>query len=285
MIKLLIAVNSKDEGKILLDFFNQTNEIEVTAIEYNGQKAYDRILELMPDVVLMNMILPEIDGVGIMERLVANLDIPELPRVVVISSVDNPVIMDCACQTGVDYYIMKPYHLDTIYNRILQLQSSVLKENQNQDRNRIQNRNQNPVALRTYESQRKTEWGSGEVDDSTLENEITEVMRKIGVPAHIKGYQYIRTGIIMAVHDIAVLNYITKLLYPSIAKQYNTTASSVERAIRHAIDVAWSRGDAAVLHEIFGCTISTKRGKPTNSEFIAQIADKYRLNYNMRLQA
>ncbi|MDE7368068.1 MAG: sporulation transcription factor Spo0A [Lachnospiraceae bacterium] len=275
MIKLLIAVNSRDEGRVLSDFFEQKNEIEVTGIEYNGQKAYDRILELRPDVVLMNMILPGIDGLGIMERLVANLEVPKLPRVVVISSVDNPVIMDCACQTGVDYYIMKPYHLDTIYNRILQLQSSFLTET----------RNQNSTPLRSYESQRTMEWGSGEVDDNTLENEITEVMRQIGVPAHIKGYQYIRTGIIMAVHDIAVLNYITKLLYPSIAKQYNTTASSVERAIRHAIDVAWSRGDAAVLHEIFGCTISTKRGKPTNSEFIAQIADKYRLNYNMRLQA
>lgn len=275
MIKLLIAVNSRDEGKVLSDFFDQKNEIEVTGIEYNGQKAYDRILELRPDVVLMNMILPEIDGLGIMEKLVANLEVPKLPRVVVISSVDNPVIMDCACQTGVDYYIMKPYHLDTIYNRILQLQSSFLKEA----------RKQNTAPLRSYESQSNMEWGSGEVDDNTLENEITEVMRKIGVPAHIKGYQYIRTGIIMAVHDIAVLNYITKLLYPSIAKQYNTTASSVERAIRHAIDVAWSRGDAAILQDIFGCTISTKRGKPTNSEFIAQIADKYRLNYNMRLQA
>ncbi|MCM1496534.1 MAG: sporulation transcription factor Spo0A [Bacteroides sp.] len=275
MIKLLIAVNSKDEGALLSDFFDKKREIEVTGIEYNGQKAYDRILEVRPDVVLMNMILPEIDGLGIMERLVANLGVPKLPRVVVISSVDNPVIMDCACQTGVDYYIMKPYHLDTIYNRILQLQSSFQKDT----------RNQAATAVRSYDSQRNSNWGSSEVDDNTLETEITEVMRKIGVPAHIKGYQYIRTGIIMAVHDIAVLNYITKLLYPSIAKQYNTTASSVERAIRHAIDVAWSRGDAAVLHDIFGCTISTKRGKPTNSEFIAQIADKYRLNYNMRLQA
>lgn len=275
MIKLLIAVNSKDEGTVLSDFFDKKREIEVTGIEYNGQKAYDRILEVMPDVVLMNMILPEIDGLGIMERLVANLGVPKLPRVVVISSVDNPVIMDCACQTGVDYYIMKPYHLDTIYNRILQLQSSFQKDT----------RNPAATALRSYDSQRNPNWGSSEVDDNTLETEITEVMRKIGVPAHIKGYQYIRTGIIMAVHDIAILNYITKLLYPSIAKQYNTTASSVERAIRHAIDVAWSRGDAAVLHDIFGCTISTKRGKPTNSEFIAQIADKYRLNYNMRLQA
>lgn len=274
MIKLLIAVNSRDEGKKLTDFFGQKNEIEVIGIEYNGQRAYDQILELRPDVVLMNMILPEIDGLGIMERLMANLELPKLPRVVVISSVDNPVIMDYACQSGVDYYIMKPYHIDTVYNRILQLQSSFLKDARFHS-----------TAVRSYESQQSMEQYSGEMDDNVLETEITEVMRKIGVPAHIKGYQYIRTGIIMAVHDIAVLNYITKLLYPSIAKQYNTTSSSVERAIRHAIDVAWSRGDAATLQDIFGCTISATRGKPTNSEFIAQIADKYRLNYNMRLQA
>lgn len=274
MIKLMIAVNSKEEGKQLTDFFGQKNDIEVTGIEYNGQKAYERILELRPDVVIMNMILPEVDGLGIMEQLVANLEIPKLPRVVVISSVDNPVIMDCACQTGVDYYIIKPYHLDTLYNRILQLQMPF------QGKNRKRN-----VVLRSYESKQPQDIFSGEINDSNLEAEITEVMRRIGVPAHIKGYQYIRTGIIMAIHDIAVLNYITKLLYPSIAKQYNTTPSSVERAIRHAIDVAWSRGDADVLQDIFGCTISATRGKPTNSEFIAQIADIYRLNYNVRLQA
>lgn len=265
MIKLMIAVNSRDEGKKLQEYFGQKQDIEVIGVEYNGQRAYDRILSERPDIVVMNMILPELDGLGIMEKLMENLEIPKLPRIIVISAVDNPVIMDCACQAGADYYIMKPYRLETLYNRILQLYKPLRG-------------NGTHTMLRNYETSQGR--NKEPMDpDTYLETEITNVMRRIGVPAHIKGYQYIRTGIIMAVHDIAVLNYITKLLYPTIAKQYNTTATSVERAIRHAIEVAWSRGDTEVLQEIFGCTISSERGKPTNSEFIAQIADKYRLGY------
>lgn len=273
MIKLMIAVNSREEGKTLSDYFEATNEIEVVGIEYSGQKAYNKILALKPDVVLMNMILPELDGLGIMEKLIANLEVPKLPRVIVISAVDNPTIMDCACQTGVDYYIMKPYRLETVYNRIVQLQAPLFSDTRSRN-----------LALRSYESKRNLEKYAS-MEENYLEAEITDALRRIGVPAHIKGYQYIRTGIMMAVHDIAVLNYITKLLYPSIAKQYNTTASSVERAIRHAIEVAWSRGDEEVMQEIFGYTINANRGKPTNSEFIAQIADRYRLDINLRLQA
>lgn len=264
MIKLMIAVNSRDEGKKLLEYFGQKQEIEVIGVEYNGQGAYDRILQSKPDIVLMNMILPELDGLGIMEKLMENLEMPKLPRIIIVSAVDNPVIMDCACQAGADYYVMKPYRLETLYNRILQLYKP--------------SREKGVQGLRSYETRQIRNQDTMDAD-AYLETEITNVMRRIGVPAHIKGYQYIRTGIIMAVHDIAVLNYITKLLYPTIAKQYNTTATSVERAIRHAIEVAWSRGDTEVLQEIFGCTISSERGKPTNSEFIAQIADKYRLGY------
>lgn len=273
MIKLMIAVNSKEEGKTLSDYFEMKPDIEVVGIEYNGLDAYNKIVAVRPDVVIMNMVLPELDGLGIMEELVANLDVPRLPRVIVVSYVDNPVIMDCACQAGADYYIMKPYQLETVYNRVVQLQAPFAGDKRNRN-----------LLLRSYESKRNMEKYSG-VQENYLEAEITEVLRRIGVPAHIKGYQYIRTGIIMAIHDTTVLNYITKLLYPSIAKMYNTTSSSVERAIRHAIEVAWSRGDINVLHELFGYTVDASRGKPTNSEFIAQIADRYRLDYNMRLQA
>lgn len=272
MIKLMIAVNSKDEGNKLVDFFNSKSEMDVIGVEYDGISAYNEIVTLRPDVVLMNMILPELDGLGVMEKLMSNLEVPKLPRVIVISAVDNPILMDCVCQSGVDYYIMKPYRLDTLYNRILQLQ---IPDVGRTDMN---------VPLRSYESKRQHA-ESTEYEQNMLEADITAVMRRIGVPAHIKGYQYIRTGIIMAIHDIAVLNYITKLLYPSIAKEYNTTASSVERAIRHAIEVAWNRGDKEVLQEMFGYSVRKGKGKPTNSEFIAQIADKYRLDYNMRMHA
>lgn len=273
MIKVLIAVSNREEGVRLADYFRSKGDIEIAGIENGGQRAYDKILALHPDVVVMNMILPEIDGLGVMEELVSNLDVPRLPRVIVLSAVDNPVIMDCACQTGVDYYIMKPYRMELVYNRIEQLVQPV---SERADRRAI--------AARKSEIKREDGSLTG-VEDTYLEAEITDVMRKIGVPAHIKGYQYIRTGIMMAVHDIAVLNYITKLLYPTIAKQYNTTSSSVERAIRHAIEIAWSRGDVEVLQDVFGYSAAGNRRKPTNSEFIAQIADKYRLSYNMRMQA
>lgn len=272
MIKLMIAVNSKQEGNELYDFLEKKEDIKIVGVEYTGKRAYEQILSLKPDVVLMNMILPELDGLGIMEQLMANLDVPKLPRIIVISSVDNPSIMDFACQAGADYYIMKPYQLETVYNRILQLQIS------------FQNERKGRMLLRDYGSIQKLD-SNEEMDDGYLETEITNVMRRIGIPAHIKGYQYIRTGIIMAVHDIAILNYITKLLYPSIAAQYNTTPSSVERAIRHAIGIAWTRGDRKVLNDIFGYTVAMERGKPTNSEFIAQIADRYRLHYNIKMHA
>lgn len=118
-------------------------------------------------------------------------------------------------------------------------------------------------------------------ESSTIENDVTEIIREIGIPAHIKGYQYIREGIIMAIHDMNMLNFITKLLYPSIAKKYKTTSSSVERAIRHAIEVAWGRGKIEVIEDLFGYTVSAGKGKPTNSEFIALIADKLRIEYKM----
>ncbi len=272
MIKLMIAVNSKQEGNELFDYLEKKEDITIVGVEYNGKRAYERIISLKPDVVLMNMILPELDGLGIMERLMSNLDMPRLPRIIVISSVDNPSIMDCACQAGADYYIMKPYQLETLYNRIMQLQIT------------FQNERKGRMLLRDYGSVQKLD-NSEEVNDGYLETEVTNVMRKIGIPAHIKGYQYIRTGIIMAVHDIAILNYITKLLYPSIAAQYDTTPSSVERAIRHAIGIAWTRGDKKILNDIFGYTVAMEREKPTNSEFIAQIADRYRLHYNIKMHA
>ena len=118
--------------------------------------------------------------------------------------------------------------------------------------------------------------------DNCLENDVTEIIRELGIPAHIKGYQYIREGIIMAINDMNMLNYITKLLYPTIAKKYKTTSSSVERAIRHAIEVAWSRGKIEVIEDMFGYTVSAGKGKPTNSEFIALIADKLRIEYKLR---
>ena len=162
-----------------------------------------------------------------------------------------------AFSLGADYYIMKPYSPEILYKRLVQL---VKQGNEDED---IQSVHVN------------------ELGEQNMENDVTEIIREIGIPAHIKGYQYIREGIIMSIKDINMLNYITKLLYPTIAKKYKTTSSSVERAIRHAIEVAWGRGKIDVIENMFGYTVSAGKGKPTNSEFIALIADKLRIEYKM----
>ena len=165
-----------------------------------------------------------------------------------------------AFNLGADYYIMKPCNPDILSKRIMQV-----------------------AGLSGWETDTCPDGGkSAELCEiSSIENDVTEIIREIGIPAHIKGYQYIREGIIMAINDMNMLNFITKLLYPSIAKKYKTTSSSVERAIRHAIEVAWGRGKIEVIEEMFGYTVSAGKGKPTNSEFIALIADKLRIEYKM----
>lgn len=277
-MRLMIIVSSKEEGRKLSDYLSRKQDIEIIDMLYHGGDAYEQIIKKQPDMILMNMILPGMDGLELMEQLSANLDLPKLPKVIVLSAVDNLTIMECACQAGVDFYMLKPYRLETLYNRMIQLQKGKQKQSVNKDMAKMEANVGVPGMIYS---------GQSVVDnmENQLELEITEVLRRIGMPAHIKGYQYIRTGIMMAVQDITILNYITKLLYPSIAKQYNTTPSSVERAIRHAIEVAWNRGDMAALQEVFGFSISPDRGKPTNSEFIAQIADQYRVDYNIRKRA
>ena len=171
----------------------------------------------------------------------------------------SPRIISMAFNLGADYYIMKPCNPEILAKRIIQIAGL------SKDEELVE------IDARANVSRQ----------ESSIENDVTEIIREIGIPAHIKGYQYIREGIIMAINDMNMLNFITKLLYPSIAKKYKTTSSSVERAIRHAIEVAWSRGKIEVIEEMFGYTVSAGKGKPTNSEFIALIADKLRIEYKM----
>ena len=164
-----------------------------------------------------------------------------------------------AFKLGADYYIMKPFDRDMIVNRIKMVRHH---ENRKSFHMRRINPGENPEQLQ-----------------KSLESRVTDIIHEIGVPAHIKGYQYLRDAIILSVNDMEMLNSITKVLYPTIAKRHQTTPSRVERAIRHAIEVAWSRGKMDTIDELFGYTVSTGKGKPTNSEFIALIADKIRLEY------
>lgn len=262
-IKVFIADGECDKIARQLEEVNNRenkdnkNRMEVVQLVDSGEDVYQLVSKIKPDVLLLDVFISNTDGIEIVERLRSDSEFDNM-RIIFLSSVGSSRIINMAFNLGADYYIMKPYSPEILHKRIIQLVLSVGKESNPE----------NDSALLVPEYQ-------------NMENDVTEIIREIGIPAHIKGYQYIREGIIMAIKDINMLNYITKLLYPSIAKKYKTTSSSVERAIRHAIEVAWGRGKIEVIEEMFGYTVSAGKGKPTNSEFIALIADKLRIEYKL----
>ena len=266
-IKVLVADNSEFAKNDLKDFLQNNDKVQFAGVVDNGRDAYRTIIDEAPDIVLIDVILPVMDGFTVIEKINVNKSIKKKPLFIIISSMGNQSMVEYACKLGVIYYIMKPYNLDSMLHRILQ--AAMLHMRSEWDVKKKE---------RTYGMQ---EYGMSNYMETTLENDVTDIIREIGIPAHIKGYQYIREAIMLTVNDMNLLNYITKLLYPTIAKKYKTTSSSVERAIRHAIEVAWNKGQIDVLEEMFGYTISAGKGKPTNSEFIALIADKLRLEYRM----
>ncbi len=265
MEKLNVAI-ADDNNRVvqLLDHIvSSDSELEVVGKAENGEELVEIIKQKEPDVVLLDIIMPKVDGLSVMERVNQDKNIKKHPAFIVITAVGQEKITEDAFNLGADYYILKPFDNDMVINRIKHTRVS-------RDRNFTEVRKVN-----AYESKQ-------EYMDRNLETDVTNIIHEIGVPAHIKGYQYLRDAIIMSVGDMEMLNSITKILYPTIAKKHQTTPSRVERAIRHAIEVAWSRGKMDTIDELFGYTVSTGKGKPTNSEFIALIADKIRLEYKSR---
>lgn len=251
----------------------------------NGSKALEAIRAEKPDVVVMDMILPGIDGIGILEEINQENIMEKKPIFVIQTALRMENLVDEAIQAGADYYMMKPVSNTMLMKRIVQLLARC------GDRKDIGSR---MVSVKPQQIQGEAV-ESGEAPEQEklaateeslfsgdLERDVTNILLEIGIPAHIKGYQYIREGIIMSFYDRNMLHYITKYLYPSIAKKYKTTSTSVERTIRHAIEVAWRRGNIEVLEEVFGNTINAEKGKPTNSEFMALLTDRLRLEYRNR---
>lgn len=217
-------------------------------------KLLEKIESIRPDVVLSDLFMPRLDGIGVMKAV--QTKIPEcVPMFIIISNFTSPALEREVMMSGASYFAIYPFNATDLCDRIIQLCSmSGLTP-------KAQNKPQTPTA-----------------SEPSLEIQVTEILHQIGVPAHIKGYHYLRDSIIMAIETPDIINAVTKQLYPSVAKQYDTTASRVERAIRHAIEVAWDRGDVDILNSYFGYTIHNTRGKPTNSEFIAMISDRLRLH-------
>ena len=262
MEKLNIAIADDNERMVRLlgDIVRSDEELQVIGTAKDGVEAYELIKTAEPDVVLLDIVMPKMDGLGVMEKVNRDSTIKKHPAFIMISAIGQEKITEDAFRLGADYYIMKPFDNDMVISRIKDV------KNRNLIR-ATEVRKVNP-----YEKQE-------ELKERNLETDVTTIIHEIGVPAHIKGYQYLREATIMSVNDMEMLNSITKILYPTIAKKFQTTPSRVERAIRHAIEVAWSRGKMDTIDELFGYTINNGKGKPTNSEFIALIADKIRLEY------
>lgn len=265
MEKLNVAIADDNERmlRLLGDIIESDDELNVIGVARDGEEAYDVIKAKEPDVVLLDIVMPKLDGLGVLDRVNHDKNIKKHPTFIVISAIGQEKITEDAFNLGADYYIMKPFDNDMVINRIKRVKTNNAAGKASEIRK-----------VNAYEKE-------ADFSERNLEADVTEIIHEIGVPAHIKGYQYLRDAIVMSVNDMDMLNSITKILYPTIAKKYQTTSSRVERAIRHAIEVAWSRGKMDTIDEMFGYTIHNGKGKPTNSEFIALITDRIRLEYKM----
>lgn len=255
-IKVFIA-DENDQFKLELKENLARFGIEVVDDTDDGTDIFSKIKRSQPDVVLIDVWLPKTDAVQVIKRARQLFSGPTLaPDFIVFSPCSNPNLFQEATEAGAAYCMQKPIDFTVLGERIT----------------RVHKNRMNAIA-----SPRYSVTSSALSIKGDLEEQVTNIIHKVGVPAHIKGYQYLRTAIMMTVENNDLINSVTKILYPSVAKKYQTTSSRVERAIRHAIEVAWDRGDLDTLNEYFGYTIQNERGKPTNSEFIAMIADNLRL--------
>lgn len=259
-IRVAIADDNERILELLGEIVSSDKELELVGKAKNGEDVCNIIREKQPDVVLLDLIMPKMDGLSVMDSINQDATLEKRPSFIIVTAVGQERITEDAFQKGAHYYVMKPFNNDIILNYIKSIKKSTMKM---------------PVTLAEPVVTK-------EIQEVNLETRITDMIHEIGIPAHIKGYHYLRDAIMMAVEDMDVLNAVTKVLYPTVAKRHQTTSSRVERAIRHAIEVAWSRGKLDTLDSLFGYTVSNGKGKPTNSEFIALIADTLRLEYKNR---
>ncbi|MGN0244105.1 MAG: sporulation transcription factor Spo0A [Lachnospiraceae bacterium] len=274
MIRVMMAGAEENYMVQLRQDIQLCSDMQLLCYIPDGLQVVQTVRQEKPDILLLGMVLPGLDGIGILERLKREQLLTDDMEVMMLSNMGNPRLVEYAFALGVSYYMMQPFTSECVLSRIRQLtrpRSVITPYIPYHDYQVCQTQRETAIVQEPV-----MPWGYD------LENEVTNVIRELGIPAHIKGYQYIREAIMIAVKDMNVLNFITKQLYPSIAVKYQTTTSSVERAIRHAISVAWNRGKLELIESLFGYSGNSSQGKPTNSEFIALIADKLRLDYRKR---
>lgn len=265
-ITILIADDNPDFARTLTGYIEEDEELEVIAIARDGKQAVEMILNTQPDIALLDVIMPHLDGIGVLEKI-NEANMKKRPMCIMLSAVGQDKITQRALDLGAEYYTIKPIDIRMLLGRIKDIKN--YKPSELKASNNIANREIRAQYIEISPDKKK--------DQENLEALVTNIIHEVGVPAHIKGYQYLREAIMMVTNNIDIINQITKQLYPEIAIKFHTTPSRVERAIRHAIEVAWTRGQTETVDNIFGYTVSAAKGKPTNSEFIAMIADKLRL--------
>lgn len=259
-VRLAIADDNKELVHILSAYFKQQTNIEVIWTAENGEDCLSRMKELKPDILLLDIIMPRIDGIAVLESLRAEQAYHKV-NVIMLTAFGQEEVMTKAANLGAAYFILKPFEFDRLAAQI----------------NDIAHAKSPQSTVGVVPQQMVLNENSSIMTDQQLDQMITAIIKEIGVPAHIKGYSFLREGIHMVYKDVDLLGSVTKILYPDIATKYKTTPSRVERAIRHAIEVAWNRGNYEVISSMFGYTVHHLKSKPTNSEFIAMIADKIRL--------
>ena len=250
-LSIAIADDNRQTLNLLGEILEKEDGIHVVGKADNGEDAYNMIVRTNPDIVLMDVIMPR-------------LEMKNHPSFIMVTAASSQDVTEDAFRLGANYYIMKPFNRDIILDKIHRVCRGRIKA---------------AGAVHTDVKKVQPYLDKETYIEQNLETDVTQMLHEIGIPAHIKGYQYLRDAIIMSVRDTEMLSSVTKILYPTIAKTHKTTPSRVERAIRHAIEVAWGRGELDTLNSLFGYTVNGGKGKPTNSEFIALIADKIRLDY------
>jgi len=245
-LKILVADENQDMLQFLTKTINNEPNCEVIDTASSGDILYEKIILLEPDIVVFNNLLPQLDGISVIAK-VKEYDMEKCPAFIMIATFFSDEVAAEASSMGVSYLLVKPFPPEALTFRLNSLARERMPKSPEDDKR------------------------------SLIVRSVTDIIHEVGVPAHIKGYHYVREAIMMAVEDMDILNAITKVLYPAVAKKFDTTPSRVERAIRHAIETAWNRGDIDTLNSFFGYTVSNTKGKPTNSEFIAMIADKLSL--------
>ena len=268
-LSVVIVDDSRQFRETLKQYFSGVDDIDIIADASDGLEGLEVVMKTRPDVVLLDVVMPRMDGLELLEKLVeTNFD--KTITYIVLSTLGHDNITKRAMQLGAHYYIVKPFErMEMLAKKIRQIFDIV--NGTNDDAFSL------PLQIGASRGGTGMKSIPSVIDEQNLESVITGVIHDVGIPAHIKGYVYIRDAISLCIKDNQFINSITKMLYPTIAKTHSTTSSRVERAIRHAIEVAWGRGHEEVLNDIFGYTIDTNKGKPTNGEFIALISDNIRL--------